>query len=88
MSGSTGTDNVHLDVTAFFIPEINAFGADPAPRSTGTEENAGGTVVPEHQHFQSFYTLGLPGLYEPQNIDPLLLWPELAQGTICTADSA
>jgi hypothetical protein len=77
MTGSSGTDNIHLDVTTFFVPDNPT--TDPTPRSTG----AGDGTTPAHENFQSFYVLGISDYYQPTAIDPLVIWPELAIGTTC-----
>ena len=84
MTGASGTGIVHLDLTAFFVPEGSP-PFRPEPSNTGTEEILpDGTRVREHEYFQSFYTLGLTPSYQPVQIDPLEIWPELAIGTTCT----
>jgi RHS repeat-associated protein len=86
LTGNTGIGGqIHLDVTAFFVPDTQP-GVDPVPRETGLQEVADGTVYDASQYFQSFYGLGTGTRYQPRPVDPLLLWPELNPGgTICPA---
>ncbi len=80
-TGSSGTDNTHLDLTTFFVPDSSVLGFDPIPYDTGVTDP--GTGSRAYQYFNSFYTLGLTTRYQPTIVDPLEIWPELAAGTVC-----
>lgn len=83
MTGAGGPQNqVHLDLTAFFVPESNTL--LPEPRTIGIDEPLpNGAIAQEHEMFQAFYSLGLSPIFQPIIVDPLELWPELAFGTTC-----
>ena len=74
MTGATGTDNVHLDVTVFWLPKTNARGIPPIPRSLG---------FGKHEDYQAFIALAKTELFEGIIIDPLEIWAELNEGTLC-----
>ena len=74
MSGSTGTDNVHLDLTVFWVPKQNSSNVPPIPRSYGFSG---------HQDFNSFISLAQTQLYGAVIIDPLEIWADLNQGVNC-----
>jgi hypothetical protein len=76
ITGSSGSDNVHLDLTTFFVPSVNAQGIEPIPSKTG---------VPEP--FQSFVSLYSTQVFAAQIVDPLSVWPELSEGTPCNDTS-
>jgi hypothetical protein len=78
MTGATGKDNVHLDVTVFWLPKSNARGFQPIPRSANIDPS-----IPAHENFQNFIRLASIPDFEAVTIDPLELWSELAQGTPC-----
>ncbi len=81
MTGATGTDNVHLDVTVFWLPKTNTFGADPAPRAFGSTLNG----IPVQTTFESFIGLATNSIFEAEIIDPLEIWSDLVIGTTCSA---
>jgi hypothetical protein len=81
MTGATGTDNVHLDVTVFWLPKSNAFGADPAPRAFGSILNG----IPVQTTFESFTGLATNPIFEAVIVDPLEIWSDLVIGTTCSA---
>jgi RHS repeat-associated protein len=83
VTGQTGTDNIHLDVMAFFIPDVGtAITTDPAPWRT-----VAGTETDLHLNSQAFFRLGGVGnfaeVFNSQEIDPLTIWPALGDSQVC-----
>jgi hypothetical protein len=80
VTGQTGTNNIHLDIMTFFVP----FRERPAPIPAGT------VVVGElnlQENSEAFFRLAGIGnwatVFASQEIDPLMIWPALAAGSVC-----
>jgi hypothetical protein len=79
MTGATGTNNVHLDLTVFWVPKQNALGAEPIPQSIGRLDPA----IPAHENHQTFYSLATTTGFQAVIVDPVEVWNNLPQGTTC-----
>jgi hypothetical protein len=85
VSGDTGDAGIkHLDITVFYIPPKGPFNVRPEPSSTGYDTSPY-SFANLHQWYNAFYRLynSRETFGNTQEIDPLVLWPILAQGTSC-----
>ncbi len=81
-SGATGTDNAHLDVTIFYITEASGL---PLPRNIGYEGSPPRSQLP--YWYNSFYRIFLVDQNTTIFVDPLTLWPILAEDLATDYDS-
>lgn len=81
VTGQTGTNNIHLDIMAFFVSATQSR-LNPIPRVTVIQGE-----INLHRNFQAFFRLAGVGNWSQQfdsvEIDPAAIWPTLGDGSVC-----